>query len=223
MPQLPHVDPRLAILLSNLIPSLAIFTHKIYLTIFTIAFFESLAFIGLFVPGTVFLIGAGVLSIGGKYHIGNFIWAAAIGGILGDAISFYLGRKGTAYIKKYPNIFKPDALRKGHLFFEKYGPISIFAARFIGPIRPIIPFVAGISTMSGVKFFIYNILSAFFWSISYIVIGFFGRRYWILVESIITRTGLFLVVILLAWYILKNSNSSRPSSHPDLTKHKKDN
>ena len=68
-----------------------------YWVIFLIAFFEALAFVGALMPGASLMVLAGFLSTQGYFHIGDLIWFAAIGAILGDAVSYYLGTKGTNF------------------------------------------------------------------------------------------------------------------------------
>ncbi|MDH5785088.1 MAG: membrane-associated protein, partial [Chromatiales bacterium] len=60
--------------------------------VFLIAFFESLALVGLVLPGAAMMFGIGALVGTDILPLGpTLVWAAA-GAIAGDAVSFWLGR-----------------------------------------------------------------------------------------------------------------------------------
>jgi len=60
---------------------------------FVIAFCESLAFVSFLVPATVILIGLGAIVGAGAVEFLPVWIAAATGAILGDALSYWLGRR----------------------------------------------------------------------------------------------------------------------------------
>ena len=128
----------------------------VYGLIFLIGVLESLAFIGLLVPGTTVIIVAGVLAAQGLFSIQDLVWPVIAGSIVGDAISFYLGHRGIGWFKSDRRFFKREYFEKGEAFFIKHGPKSVFLARFIGPLRPVVPFVAGLTRMPLRRFFFYK-------------------------------------------------------------------
>lgn len=144
-----------------------------YWLIFLISLGESLAVVGTVVPGTLLVMSAGFLSSQGYLNIGNLFWFVAIGAILGDGVSYYLGTKGKLLFNKNNRVLKLSHLELGKKFFHKHGTKSIFLARFIGPLRPIVPFVAGISGMNKRKFLFWNVTSALLWSAALLGIGYF--------------------------------------------------
>ncbi len=177
-----------------------------YLIIFLISFLESIAFVGIFVPGTVVIAIAGFAAAQGYLDVAVVIWFAAIGAILGDALSFSLGKKGTRLFRQENKILRAAHLERGEKFLKKYGSKSVFLGRFIGPIRPIIPFVAGMFTMNPREFYIWNIASAFGWSALYVLLGYFFGQAWQTVVVWSTRIGIFIVCVLLFFgllYLLK--------------------
>jgi membrane protein DedA with SNARE-associated domain/membrane-associated phospholipid phosphatase len=139
---------------------------------FFIAFIESLAILGLFIPGSTILgligglIGAHILSPTA------IIIAAILGAIAGDGLSYWLGyRYHDAIRGVWPFNRFTSLLEKGEKFFVKHGGKSIFLARFFGPLRPIMPLIAGILRLNPTRFLIANVLSALLWAPGYILLG----------------------------------------------------
>ncbi len=142
------------------------------LIVFLIALTESLFIIGLLVPGTVLMFGVGTLVGTGVLDIQETILYAFAGAVIGDGISYWIGRR---YHKQFSNIWpiknNPHYLNRGKYFFAKHGGKSILFGRFIGPVRPIIPAVAGMMGMPVKYFFTMNIFSAAAWAPFYLLPG----------------------------------------------------
>ncbi|PIR04206.1 MAG: hypothetical protein COV59_03415 [Candidatus Magasanikbacteria bacterium CG11_big_fil_rev_8_21_14_0_20_39_34] len=182
-----------------LIQSFSIFG---YLIIFFLAFFESFAFIGLIIPGSVAVIVGGFLVAQGTLDIGDLFFFATAGAILGDSFSFYMGKKGLITFKEENKIFKPSLLYKGEFFFKKYGDKSVFIGRFIGWVRPIVPFIAGVFNLDRKTFLLWNILSGIFWSASHIALGyFFGQAFQTLFKWS-SRIGIYTGIIVVVFFLL---------------------
>jgi len=139
-----------------------------------IAFIESLAFAGIIIPGVALLFA--VAAAAGQHHIP--IWyvllSAYIGAVSGDLISFWLGRHAAPYIRNHwPFNRYPEWLSRGERFFKQYGSYSVVIGRFVGPIRPVIPFIAGTLEMKRSLFITFNLISALAWAPVYILPGYF--------------------------------------------------
>ncbi len=68
--------------------------------------------------------------------------------MLGDAISYWLGlRYGHLTETRWPFTRHPELLPRGYAFFDRHGVKSVFIGRFFGPLRAVIPLVAGITRM----------------------------------------------------------------------------
>lgn len=183
-----------------------------------IAFAESFAIIGYLTPGTILLYGASIFAIK-QNLVPEFLITATLSGFAADLISFYLGYKGNAWLtyhaKKYETLHQ-----KIHLFFERYGVLTIIIGKISGTLRPLVSFVAGTSQMRFKKFIILVWIGNIITSALYIIIVYYFRKYAKIFHGSTVALGTILLVIALAYLLIKQNN--RPSSHPDLSHLKKD-
>lgn len=160
-----------------LIPGSEFWGFSSYCVIAGIAFFESLAFIGLFVPGTTIIVSLGFFASHRLIHVGTLIWLVAFGNFLGDCVSYFLGKSGIRVFSSRSPLFKTDYLEKGKVFFDRYGAVSVLIARFVGPLRPVIPFVAGFVKMPRGKFIFLSSVGSILSSATFVLFGyFFGQN-----------------------------------------------
>ncbi len=140
-----------------------------------LAFGESLAFVSLLLPATVILFALGGLIGAAELAFWPLWAAAAVGAILGDWLSFWLGRHyGHAIAALWPLNRHPQLIPRGHAFFEKWGIAGVFLGRFFGPLRAAVPLVAGICEMPNTAFQLANIGSALVWATGILAPGAFG-------------------------------------------------
>jgi membrane protein DedA with SNARE-associated domain len=137
-----------------------------------LAFGESLAFVSLVLPAWAVLVALGTLI--GRSGI-NFwpIWVAgSVGAALGDWLSYWIGTKiGPAVSHIWPLSRHPDLIPRGQRFVTKWGAPAIFIGRFSGPLRAVVPLVAGIFAMPFWRFQIANFASAFVWVAMLLTLG----------------------------------------------------
>lgn len=144
---------------------------------FIVAFGESFCFLSLLIPGTAILVGiAALLAASGiEMHV---LWpaivAAGFGGTLGYAVSFWIGRYFQDSVHKiWPFTTRPHLISQAEEFFDTYGAFGVFLGHFFGPVRAVIPVVAGMFRMREIPFQIANVLSAFIWAGGVIAPAFF--------------------------------------------------
>ena len=143
-----------------------------YLIVFLVSMVESLAVVGVIVPGMVFLFSIGALVGSGTLDFFMLAMLGTFGAILGDAISFYLGYHYHDRIYKLPVLANYKSyLEHGEVFFRRYGVASIVIGRFFGPIRAFVPLVAGMFQMNPRLFFIANVSSAIVWAPAVLIPG----------------------------------------------------
>ncbi len=145
--------------------------------LFVVSFGESFVGLSLLFPGTTIMVIAGTfarwpLNPHGILSIWPLLFGAILGAVLGDAISFWLGRRFGHLIEKHWYFVRhPEMLKQGYSFFEKYGIASVFIGRFFGPVRAVIPLVAGVMEMTWPQFWFANIGSAFVWAPALLLLG----------------------------------------------------
>ena len=140
--------------------------------VFLIAFTESLALVGILIPGIFMLFGVGAL-IGVDTLEFLPIWAwATVGAFLGDALSFWLGyHYHEALLSMWPFRNFPNGIEQGRKFIQRHGRKSIFLGRFIGPLRPVVPVTAGMLNMRPGKFINTDLLASLAWGPAYLLPG----------------------------------------------------
>lgn len=162
-----------SLLTGELLAWLGNHSHWLGLAIFLIALAESLAIAGLLIPGVVLLFAASALAGGGSLGLMPVLGLAFAGAVCGDLLSFAMGRWFHQDIRSLRLFARhPQWLNRGESFFREYGTYSIVLGRFIGPIRPIIPMVAGMFDMPFWRFLLVNIASAAAWAPVYILPGY---------------------------------------------------
>jgi len=125
---------------------------------------ESMLLIGAFVPATaLMLLAGGLIASGALDPVEVFFWCVA-GAVLGDAISFQIGRQLGARALRRPAL-RPHrrAVARTRLFTRRYGVVSVFIGRFFGPLRAFVPVMVGMLRMRGWVFQLANITSAMLW------------------------------------------------------------
>ena len=144
---------------------------------FVVSFGESFVGFSLLFPGTTIMVIAGTLVRWPLNPHGVLdVWPLLVGGILGavtgDAISFWFGRRfGHLLENHWYFVRHSDLLSRGYAFFDRFGTASVFVGRFFGPVRAVIPLVAGILNMSWRQFWIANIGSALVWAPALLLVG----------------------------------------------------
>ncbi|QFQ32375.1 DedA family protein [Buchnera aphidicola] len=129
-----------------------------------VSFLESLALIGLLLPGIVLMATLGTF-IGNKKLFFYPSWiAGTIGCLLGDWLSYCIGLyfkkwlHNLSFLKKHHKI-----LEKTEILLHKHSILTILIGRFIGPTRPLIPMVSGMLKLPLKKFILPSFIGCILW------------------------------------------------------------
>jgi membrane-associated protein len=163
-----HVDKYLEAFVSN-------YGLWVYALLFLVIFVETGVVVMPFLPGDslLFVVGAmcGVGLMSYPLSVGLLLAAA----ILGNQTNYALGRHFGPRVFKWENskFFNKAAFNRAHDFYERYGGVTLVAARFMPFVRTFAPFVAGVAKMSRSKFTFYDITGGALWVVGIITIGYF--------------------------------------------------
>jgi undecaprenyl-diphosphatase len=150
-----------------------------YLVVGLLAFAETGAFLGFIAPGETAVLVGGLVAGQGQISLIVLIaivWACAVGG---DLTSFTLGRRlGRRWLLRHGQRLQvtEERLQQVEGFFERRGGTTILIGRFLGFVRPLLPFTAGASRMPLRRFVPYDVLAAGLWSATFCVLGFLFWR-----------------------------------------------
>lgn len=140
--------------------------------IFIAAFLECLALVGIVLPGVVLMFGLALIAGSSSLGLPSVLLLAWIGGLCGDVLSYALGYRLQNKVPRLPLLrTHPHWLINAQIHFEHYGALSILLGRFIGPLRPVLPLVAGMLSMPFSRFASVSVVAAAGWAIAYIMPG----------------------------------------------------
>ncbi len=142
--------------------------------VFLVCVGEAVFILGLLVPSLPILLLVGGLISTQDLNFWPIYFAATAGGIVGDAISYWIGHWLKDSIKTtWPFKNHLDLITRGEEFFQRHGGKAIFIGRFITGLKAVVPGIAGMLGMRWSYFTFINVISAFVWAASHILPGMF--------------------------------------------------
>jgi undecaprenyl-diphosphatase len=166
-----------------------------YVVVFLFVAIESL---GVPLPGETVLVTAGALAALGHLSIWWVIAIAALGGIIGDATGYWIGRLGgVALIKRYGRVlhFDEAKLERIRAFFTRHGAKTVFLGRFIALLRTWAALLAGTAQMPYGVFTLYNVIGGITWAALFGMLGYVFGRSLPLLERYIGQASLAAVLL----------------------------
>lgn len=189
-------------------------SHPLIL-VMIVTFLESLALLGLVLPGIVLMATIGTLIGSGKLSIYTAWSVSIITCSIGDYLSYYIGWKFKNWIYQI-NIFQKNIIlfNKIKKILNQYSMTTILFGKLIGPTRPLIPMMAGMVEIPIKKFVLPSLISCIVWPILYFMPGIctgiimhhpYAKNFlspWLL--TLIFFTAGFIILII--WVMYKNTN-----------------
>jgi membrane protein DedA with SNARE-associated domain len=175
--------------------------------IFAIAFFDALVVFGAIVPALPLIFAVGVLiglgEISGPYAVA----CAALGAFCGDAVSYWIGHRwGPQLRTAWPFSRYPQLLERAETLFRRNAAKSILVARYVGPVRPFVPAIAGMSRMPLKRYVPFSLFAALSWALLYLLPGWLLGEAYDAVAVVADRLAIVLVAlaaaVALAWAIV---------------------
>ncbi len=175
----------------------------VYALLFLVIFVETGLVVMPFLPGDSLLFVVGAMAGAGLMDYTLSVALLFAAAALGDQVNYTIGRAlgPRVFLWENSRFFNKNAFDSAHAFYEKYGGITIIAARFMPFVRTFAPFVAGVAQMTRRRFTAYNFIGAALWVGGIVTVGyFFGNFPWVkanldkIIWALILIPGLMVLV-----------------------------
>lgn len=134
------------------------------LVVFLLAMGETIVVVSVFIPSTILLFGIGGIFAAAGVPLMPSLIAGWMGASLGFSLMYLISALMEGRILTYwPFRNFGGLIAKATAFSRRWGMWGVAVGHFGGPIRVIIPIVAGITRMSPAPFMIANLLGALGW------------------------------------------------------------
>ena len=178
----------------------------VYALLFTIIFVETGLVVMPFLPGDSLLFVVGAMCAHGLMSLPVVLLLLWLAAVLGNQSNYAIGRAVGPRVFGWEDSrwFNKRAFDQAHAFYERYGGITIVAARFMPFLRTFAPFVAGVAQMTRRRFTLYDISGGALWIGSVTLAGYlFGNVPWVKEHlDLIIWSAIFvpgLLVLIGAW------------------------
>lgn len=143
--------------------------------LFVLAFAESIVVVSIFVPSTLIFIAIGALEGAAGGVLAPLVIAGALGALAGDVVSFALGNHFRNDIERMPILrHRPHVIERARQLVGQWGIVAILASKITGPLRPVVPMLAGASSMPWIVFIVTSAASSALWSVMVLVPAYYG-------------------------------------------------
>jgi membrane-associated protein len=143
-----------------------------YLTLFLAALLEAVPILGSVIPGSTVIFALSALVPGGELRLEWVLAAAITGALLGDGSAYMLGhREQREILNTWPLSNHPRLVAQSEAFFNRWGTLAVFFARFVPPVRAFVPITAGALGMSPPIFYAVNIPAILLWAPAHVLPG----------------------------------------------------
>lgn len=194
-----------------------------YVILFVIIFLETGFVIFPFLPGDSLLFVCGAAAASGIMDLWWVFIAIVLGAVLGDTVNYWIGNFFGIHVfqERFPTIVKQEYIDRTHVFYEKYGGLTIFVARFVPVVRTFAPFLAGIGSMNYKRFLFYNVLGAVSWTLLVVLGGYYFGTFSIVRENMNVLIFLvFLVTGIAVFLVLAGIASAHMNKRKAMPKNK---
>jgi len=170
-----HVDKHLELFVAT-------YGLWVYALLFVIIFVETGVVVMPFLPGDSLLFVVGALCGVGLMNYPLAVGLLFAAAVLGNQSNYTVGRAIGPKVFQWENSrwFNKAAFDQAHAFYERYGGVTIVAARFMPFLRTFAPFVAGVAQMTRAKFTFFDVVGGALWVGGIVTVGyFFGNIPWV--------------------------------------------
>lgn len=149
----------------------------------------AVAAVGIPLPTTILLLGAGAFASAGEVSLVALIVSALLGAILGDSTGYWIGRRGgAAALQRWGGRLKlkTNTVASVEERFVRWASPTIVLTRFLlTPLGPVVNIVAGTSKYAFRRFFLWDFVGELIWVLLYVGLGFAFGASWDLLASLL--------------------------------------
>lgn len=148
--------------------------HALLACIFAglLASLETLPVLGALVPGTATIVAISALVATGAIKFPPLVTAVALGAILGDSLSYAIGRRyGPSLLTSWPLNRHPALVEKARVAVAKHGGKTLLVSRFTPGVRAIVAPLAGALGMKTSHFAPIIIVAGLLWAFVHVGLG----------------------------------------------------
>jgi membrane-associated protein len=178
-----------------------------------LGFGESAIALDLIVPGEVGMVFIGAAARDAGAPLALLITAGVVGAVVGDSAGYFIGRRwGTRVLYRWKWLRRrvEPSVERSREYFKRRGGLAVFAARWVGALRAVMPVVAGISDMRYRRFLAWDVPAVILWTSLVVSVGFyFGDGIAEVVDRIGLTVSLVIVVLVVALIVLRRRVNAR--------------
>jgi membrane-associated protein len=141
-----------------------------------ILFAECGLLIGFFLPGDTILLAAGISISIGTIHtsLAWYLIIAPIAAVVGNLVGYWIGYRAGPVVFDRPNskLFRPEYVSRAQSFFERWGILTIFLARFVPIVRTVATVMAGTAKMRFSVYATASIIGGIIWADGVLLAGY---------------------------------------------------
>ncbi len=158
--------------LHELIAFVSLHAELAYAAIFLAALLEAIPILGSLVPGSTIIVALSALVPGGSLKLAPVLAAAIAGALIGDGLAYFIGRRNEREVlTSWPMSKYPALMAQAEAFFVRYGTLAVLFARFVPPVRAVVPITAGALGMPPQRFYPVNVAAILLWAPAHILPG----------------------------------------------------
>lgn len=140
-------------------------------------FVETGLLVGFAFPGDSVLFTAGIFAAQPEpfTSLWSLLVLLPLAAMIGDQCGYVIGRYCGPRVMRgaVMRFIGDEPVAKTHAYFDRYGPVTVLFARFIGIVRTLVPVLAGFSAMNYRSFSLFSILGSILWCDSLLLAGYF--------------------------------------------------
>lgn len=168
------------------------------------------------IPSEVVLPAAGIWAHdgdGGVTQLVGMIVAATIGSVIGAWLLYLIGAgigedRLRAFVRRWGRWFgvKEKDFDNADAWFDRHEELAVLMCRCVPLVRSVVSVPAGLRRMNPVRFTAYTAIGSGVWNVALIMVGYYAREQWDLVQDVLGYAQYVVVLAILgavAWFIWK--------------------